>query len=678
MFKTLVTIFIFALIPNIYLFNNQMGIGYTQFILLCYTLLGIIAWVGYKTAEQNKDLQINLPVSSLTFSLILFLIINLVSTFFSKSVYASLFGGYGHSADGIFLLIELIMFFIFFWHIANKGILIKAVWLSILGITIALIWGFFNPHDAAKYGILPIHVHSTQESGIFFANYLLFGLPISLSLIVASGRIITRLGGIISAGLIILGIFLSITRSVWITILITCVISPLIFLSQIKLLAKSILNKKLLLLLGLVVIVMIFYLFPIIQGRINRTLKDGFNDDSIRIRLLEYKSALSIIKDYPLLGTGPDTIAYIYPQYRSIILNNDDREWYRQTPDIRSYFLQIAATIGIPGLIVFIGIILSVILIYVKYIRLQNQDKKILVSGIFFGWLVLVIHYIFYSSTITTQILMWSSMGLLAGIIIKGEIRQRQILLFTISRKVLWWLLVPGFLLWIGVVYLVSTDLISNYFFAQRNNIEDIRKKAAITKQTIALNPTSATFLIGLVALNNNIIAHMNQDGQVPQTEAEQLFRENEQSLRDAQRLDPLNPKLAYYRAWFMYEKFRALKYLGKDRIQVFNQAEESAKFAISLDPTDPIPWDMLTVIYLDMDGKKLKEAETSARKSLSLKNNYAFGFHHLVESLKQQGRFDEAIAVCQENMKIIPDDNFPIREIDRIKQLQIRVNGQK
>jgi O-antigen ligase len=651
-FKTFIFILLFIIIPNIYVYESGMGLTYSQFILFCYTTLAILAFAGYRFLRNPFDLKIKLNLLDL--SIILFLIINLISTIFSKSIYASLFGGWGHSPEGVIAIACFTILYFYLSSIVRKENLKKIVLIMLLGILFAAFWGFLYPGEATKYASLPLRVRSTQLSPIFFANYLLFGLPLSIALIASKGKFAVKTG-VVSALLITFSLILSLTRSAWVSLLI---ISAMFI--------KKVPIKIILFCFAALLIT--FFLFTPLKNRVVSTLKEGFDDNSVSIRLLESKSALSIIKDCPILGTGPDTIAYVYPKYRSEELNKDPREWYRQTPYIRMYFLQVGATLGILGLISFLGIIIASILLYIKYIKALAATERVYVSGIFFAYLALVIHYFFYTTTLTIEILFWSSIGIIGGII-RRESSQKYYFSFNLSTNFFKWAINLGVLFWLLTIFILSLDLYSNYIYIGRNKAGDLKEGGAIVKRAVALNPTSTTFLSGQIAINTTFLFEMNKQGKIV-PEADQIFKESEEVLDKMQRLDPLNPAFLYSKALYLFQKFKVVKYTGKDRTDEFNQAEKAAKFAISLNPTNPNTWDLLTVIYLDADAKKLKEAEESARESLRLKSDFQLGYHHLAESLKQQGRFKEAIEVYEESLKYDPQNSVLKRQIEEIKKL--------
>lgn len=86
--------------------------------------------------------------------------------------------------------------------------------------------------------------------------------------------------------------------------------------------------------------------------RARATLQQVANRD----RLLIYESAVRAIGDRPLIGYGPNGFAVVYPKYRqpeSILLAGPDVG----QSDTHSWVLETAASVGLPGVAIFLGIL---------------------------------------------------------------------------------------------------------------------------------------------------------------------------------------------------------------------------------------------------------------------------------------------------------------------------------
>lgn len=109
-------------------------------------------------------------------------------------------------------------------------------------------------------------------------------------------------------------------------------------------------------------------------------------------RLLWWESSVRIIRDHPLLGTGPGSFEFVYPLYKTAELSSVFPH---------NYFLQLAGDMGIPALI------MLVLFLYKSIGRTENTYFKIAILSI-------LIQNIFdYNLSIPANaILFWSLLGI--------------------------------------------------------------------------------------------------------------------------------------------------------------------------------------------------------------------------------------------------------------------------
>lgn len=136
---------------------------------------------------------------------------------------------------------------------------------------------------------------------------------------------------------------------------------------------------------------------------VNKDVKDSFGSNRIRIWKIVFKTVTKV----PLLGSGPDTLA------ESLFYNaNSDAVNYFKTygcyiDKAHNEYLQIAATIGIPALIVYL---LFLIQIFIKQRNLfKNNSTFILIIPI----IAYLVQAFFNISTIGVAPIFWFLLGLL-------------------------------------------------------------------------------------------------------------------------------------------------------------------------------------------------------------------------------------------------------------------------
>src|SRR3989338_1950904 len=137
-------------------------------------------------------------------------------------------------------------------------------------------------------------------------------------------------------------------------------------------------------------------------------------------RCFQYLAATRIIKDYPILGIGPDTIGIVYQKYlaKVFLLRESDKGFpFPRQDRIHNDILDTTVTRGIFGLGTYIWI-LAAFGIYVgkNYKRLSNENK-VLILGISSGILCYLIQNEFSFGNTPIVTLFWVMVGLCISII---------------------------------------------------------------------------------------------------------------------------------------------------------------------------------------------------------------------------------------------------------------------
>src|SRR3989304_5542031 len=137
-------------------------------------------------------------------------------------------------------------------------------------------------------------------------------------------------------------------------------------------------------------------------------------------RIFQYLAATRIIKDYPALGIGPDTIGIVYQKNLAKVFSSIESDKgfpFPRQDRIHNDILDTAATRGIFGLGTYIWL-LTAFSVYVgkNYKRLSNQNK-ILILGLLAGILCYLIQSEFSFGNTPIVILFWVMMGLCISII---------------------------------------------------------------------------------------------------------------------------------------------------------------------------------------------------------------------------------------------------------------------
>ncbi|MFC1770953.1 O-antigen ligase family protein [Candidatus Margulisiibacteriota bacterium] len=148
-----------------------------------------------------------------------------------------------------------------------------------------------------------------------------------------------------------------------------------------------------------------------VDHRVNSYKRDAIKGTA---RTSMWKSSLPWIKDYWVLGTGPDTIKYMYPKYRRSeygILEGG----HNFTPDrLHNEYLNTLATRGVFGFMVYyFGFIISWYLIVLNgWLNLKNSPYRYLVIGCMCGASIYLGQVLFNFGVVATVVLFYILMGL--------------------------------------------------------------------------------------------------------------------------------------------------------------------------------------------------------------------------------------------------------------------------
>jgi O-antigen ligase len=147
---------------------------------------------------------------------------------------------------------------------------------------------------------------------------------------------------------------------------------------------------------------------------------------TVDIRLAVWKGTLNLIKDHPLLGTGPETFAYSFLLYRPVELNQT-AEWEFLYNKAHNEYLNLAACTGLLGLTTYLLLVGKFIwwntreFMQIKANERKCANERILRAGIFAGWMGVLVSDFFGFSVVTTSLLFWLFMALSISYIPVGD-----------------------------------------------------------------------------------------------------------------------------------------------------------------------------------------------------------------------------------------------------------------
>ncbi len=326
-------------------------------------LLVLIGWI-YKLARKKSKGVLRTP---LDLPIIIFVIIGFISIFNSSFLKQSLTATPGFIAGILF------GYYLVFSNITDKKFLKKFVLVMVLGGT-----------TTACIGIFQYLIWGTERTSATLANpnvlasYLAMMIPIVFSLLLYESKK-SKKKLLLTFSFITMVICLVFThsRAGWLAL-----VGAMSFLLLIEK------KKRLAVGLTLVIVVAASLLIPSVNARL-RTIFDLIVNKE---RIYGAKSALQMIKDYPLTGIGVNTFYHVYPQY--------------QLPEAREHlvhahniFLQIGAEIGLFGLVTLLWLLIRVFKIGWETLRrTKNNYLQALTTGLLASLIAFLINQGFDST----------------------------------------------------------------------------------------------------------------------------------------------------------------------------------------------------------------------------------------------------------------------------------------
>lgn len=359
-----------ALAVTLYLLFSMISISISQIFLTAAFLF----WFAFLVQKRQR-----IVFPSFFWALIAYALLSLISSFFSVNAAISL-------KDSRELLLFLVVPFGFMGLDERKD-LRRAFLAFLVSGCASILYSLYQYFFLAAPGerITGFMGHYMTQAGL-----LLLFLSMALAMLFFL-REKTRLLWGLTLPLGFFALALTLTRSAWIGV----VVAAALILVLYKPVSVVILP---------IVIGLFFIISPkYIQKRVTSIfgLKNTWN-----VQRLEYlKAGFAIIKDYPLLGTGPDTVDMVFqnPKYMLSVEA-------RRNVHLHNNIIQIGAERGLPALLAWLAFMITACLSLAR--RLRNKDPAVfsLSAGALAGLLAVAaagfFEYNFGDSEITTLFLL--------------------------------------------------------------------------------------------------------------------------------------------------------------------------------------------------------------------------------------------------------------------------------
>lgn len=676
---------LFLLIPLIFYKGTSELFEFNKIITLyVFTILITGSWL-YRSII-NKSLIFRRTILDLP--LVLYLFILLLSTFFSLDPRTSLLGYYGRFNGG---LVSQICYALLYWaFVSNLNakqalnttyyILFSTALASALAIAerfgIFITCGLmgFNYTESCWVQDVQNRVFSTLGQPNWLAAIVTALLPISSYQLIFSQNHKSKFLSFKSIIFLLLNVLFFITliftksRSGYLAF----GISSLIFWSYIFWQTKSKYIKEFLVLFSISLV-----LFFIVQPPSNNhnsqiitssgTSLESGGTESGTIRKYVWIGALNIFRSYPILGTGPETFAFVFPKYKPIE-HNLTSEWNFIYNKAHNEYLNYLSTTGILGFTSYLILIFYSILQVSKTLKfpaspsgrqnskqVKNLNQNVnsylfagfdfLSFGVLAGYISILITNFFGFSVVPTSLLFF----LFPALVVADSSNQK-----LESKKIQGnsqWVLI--FVLLLIIYYL----LLITYHYWQADyqyNLSKNNSSVENIEKAISLSPNETVFRTHYANLLSEVAVEFIPDQEEKAVSYGQMALDQ---INIANRLFPRSVNVKNVESGIYY-KFAIFdqKYL--------NDAENTLKNAILLSPLDPKIHYQLGI--LNIKNNKLNEAIVNFEKAVSLKPNYKEGRFALALTYKDLGKNDEAKKQLQYILEFIdPNDDLTKRHLE-------------
>lgn len=357
------------------------------------TLFMLVFWLIKMTALGN----FKLAKTPLDLPILLFLGIAVITTLTSIYPYVSKIELYK-------IINYVLLYYLVVNNIKDKGQIKRIVILVVIVGTSLAIYGLYNYLN----GIEKIYtldkkyylgmVTSTYVNHNHIGGYFELAIPLGIGLVIAKGYLLRRPKGskilsiilssllpLAAAVIMIVALAFTYSRGAWIGFLGSMIGFGIIIALWLKILRGWSRLKKwgIFAVIALIIISTAIFMPKDIKQRAITLLefKGGeFKDMSIQGRLIVNRNTLQMIKDYPILGSGPGTFAILYPEYRDPRL----RTFMNAT---HNDYLQYAEEMGLFGITSFIVLL---VLFFKKNLNLIRNLQDKYLQGLTIGFLVSV------------------------------------------------------------------------------------------------------------------------------------------------------------------------------------------------------------------------------------------------------------------------------------------------
>ncbi len=404
-----------------------------------------------------------------------------------------------------------------------------------------------------------------------------------------------------------------------------------------------------------------------IQSPAGTTQLESGGTESGKIRLIVWQGALNIFRHYPFFGSGIETFAYSYYQFRPAS-HNLVSEWDFLYNKAHNEFLNYLATTGIIGFISYMTIILVFLIFSIRYLiyskgqKSQDTKDKVLYTALLASYISYLVQNFFSFSVVIIAIFFYLFPGL--SFVLSDQIKAAKlpkpasILASLFFRKSIYARVFQIFFIFIscylllnlGRLWLADTYFAKGEAYSDSDNAGQAYNNLATAA---ALNPQEPYYRSELgFSAAAAALAIKDDDSTTSGELKNQAIQETNQVLTT----DPKNT--SFWRT--AIRTYFELSGLDKNYTQ---KTLDTIDHTISLAPTDPKLYYNKAII-LGQDNRN-KEAIEVLQKAIALKPDYRDAYYGLALFQFDDGQKEQAVQNLNLVLKLNPQDSEALDKLN-------------
>ncbi len=444
-----------------------------------YPLFCLLTGVGVLVLSLRKQISFHKPSAWLLAG---FVILHALSAAFSLDHVNSIIGLYGRYVGSIFFISSWAMFIVLVWNAIKQDeqrriTIMRLLWFDAFAVAVL---GILQYYDLIYYNFTVESARPIIPSFIgnqnFYAMFLIGVLPVGVAIWKSAQNKFTKPYLIVSLLAILFALILSGSRGGVLglgTALATVLLVTL---------ARKYGRTYLYALGGVAIVVTALYFSFFAGTRSDNTSAGSQNATyTVQSRYSLWNNTFEVIKQNPVLGVGTGTLFIAYSKLDSSVYGGEER-----FDDAHNIFLNIAATVGLPALIVFLALLIVSVILAWRETEFQKESAIWILAGLF-GVLAA-------SQFNPVSVAIWLLLGLILAMASSNATITRDIPKFVKAAGI-----IIGVVLIVFSIAFIGSETLTVYGKAAYKDHRDATAEKLL-KPALTLNPynyTAEIFLIG-------------------------------------------------------------------------------------------------------------------------------------------------------------------------------------